>query len=444
MKFKTLILHILLFTTLAAFSSKKDSLVNLISTNKLPDTIQLSTIRELVYYELLELGNVDNAIMYNELAIKKAQQINSDKWLAKLYSLNGYIKCNHASDFEAAINSYYQALKFYDKYKDDSGALVVYSNLGIAFYNYKQLLDAEKYFLKAEELAAKLNNEEDLALVHTNLGAVYEALNKDSLSAINYEKAKNYYIKIDSELDLATIELNLANLLIKENTVVDKQTRNKAIAVFYKTKEVFKKYEAQNYYLINIISLGGELSMLGKLEEAATLLLEAEKLAIELNDKNLLVIVYEKLADNAKFKEDYKKEAYYLRLLVHCKDELFVEGKSKAIADVKVKYETDKKEAENEILVQEAKIKDAEIKQSNTVKFALLGGMLLISMFSLMLYNRFKTTQKQKVIITMQKQVVEQKNKEILDSIHYAKQIQQALLTSETYIDKTLKRLNKY
>lgn len=440
---KSLILFTLIFfiNVYSTFAGNKDSLLNLLNNTNLNDTLILSTLRELVYVELLEFGNFENATKYNEQAIKKAHQINSAKWLAKLYSLDGYIKYNYLSEFESAIKSYYQALKYYDKYNDDNGILTVYTNLGITFYNYKQLKDAEKYFLKAEEIAEQLNNQEDLALVHSNLGAVYEALNNDSFAVKYYEKAKNFYLTVNNELELATIELNLANLLIKENKSVNKDDRLKAIAIFYKTKEIFKKYDAKNYYLINLISLGGELTKIGKLHDAFEYLNEAEKLAVELNDKNLLVVIYEKLADNAQLLQDYKSEAKYLKLLIKCKDELFVEGKTKAIAEVKVKYETEKKEAENEMLVQQTKIKDAEIKQANTIKIALFIGILLVSFFLLLLYNRFKTTQKQKHIIALQKNIVEQKNKEILDSIHYAKRIQMALLTSEYYIEKNLKRL---
>lgn len=38
----------------------------------------------------------------------------------------------------------------------------------------------------------------------------------------------------------------------------------------------------------------------------------------------------------------------------------------------------------------------------------------------------------------------EEKQKEILDSIHYAKRIQQSLLPNEKYISKNLYRLNKF
>ena len=53
--------------------------------------------------------------------------------------------------------------------------------------------------------------------------------------------------------------------------------------------------------------------------------------------------------------------------------------------------------------------------------------------------------QKQKANIQLehQKYIVEEKQKEILDSIHYAKRIQTALITSERYISKTLIKLNR-
>ena len=55
----------------------------------------------------------------------------------------------------------------------------------------------------------------------------------------------------------------------------------------------------------------------------------------------------------------------------------------------------------------------------------------------------YKQKQKANEIIAAQKHLVDEKQKEILDSIHYAKRIQTALMPSEKYIDKCLKQLNK-
>ena len=61
-----------------------------------------------------------------------------------------------------------------------------------------------------------------------------------------------------------------------------------------------------------------------------------------------------------------------------------------------------------------------------------------------------KSIQKQKIIIEQQKILVdeayaqlEEKNAEVIDSIHYAKRIQTALMPNEKYIEKTLNGLMK-
>ena len=94
-----------------------------------------------------------------------------------------------------------------------------------------------------------------------------------------------------------------------------------------------------------------------------------------------------------------------------------------------------------------------QIKEQRKQQTLLYVGIGLIAIFSGFMYNRFRVTRKQKGIIELQKVeverrskiveeqkfVIEEKQKEILDSIHYAKRIQQAMLTSEGYFDEYLK-----
>ena len=76
--------------------------------------------------------------------------------------------------------------------------------------------------------------------------------------------------------------------------------------------------------------------------------------------------------------------------------------------------------------------------------------LLIVVIFSLFLFKRFKVTERQKTIIEKQKKLVDnaynelhEKNKEVMDSIRYAKRIQTALITSEKYIANSLNRLIK-
>jgi hypothetical protein len=105
-----------------------------------------------------------------------------------------------------------------------------------------------------------------------------------------------------------------------------------------------------------------------------------------------------------------------------------------------------------EKLVQAAAIEkqEAELKAKRTQQYFLFGGLALVLVFAGFMYNRFKVTQKQKAIIEgqkteveHQKHLVDEKQKEILDSINYAKRIQKAHLPTEKYLAKNLDRLKK-
>lgn len=80
------------------------------------------------------------------------------------------------------------------------------------------------------------------------------------------------------------------------------------------------------------------------------------------------------------------------------------------------------------------------------IAFIFMMSLILGSRFSLQ-FSKVETLQKkteqQAHEIEMEKLLVEEKNKEILDSIHYSKRIQKALLPSEKYIERNLKRLIK-
>jgi uncharacterized membrane protein len=132
-------------------------------------------------------------------------------------------------------------------------------------------------------------------------------------------------------------------------------------------------------------------------------------------------------------------------------DSLFNEENVKKTVQAKMTYDFEKKLAKDstknaidqqisndKILAQKAKIKKDEIR-----RYGLYGGLCLLLIFSVFIFNRFRVAKKQKLLIEMQKEMVEEKQKEVLDSIHYAKRIQRSLLPTEIYIERNLRRLQK-
>ncbi|MBI2279296.1 MAG: SpoIIE family protein phosphatase [Bacteroidetes bacterium] len=86
------------------------------------------------------------------------------------------------------------------------------------------------------------------------------------------------------------------------------------------------------------------------------------------------------------------------------------------------------------------------IEMSTRILLFIVVVLLLVIVFSVFMSNRYRVTQKQKkqieeqqIITDQQKQLVEEKNKEITDSIHYAKRIQAAILPSDKLVKEHLK-----
>ncbi len=100
----------------------------------------------------------------------------------------------------------------------------------------------------------------------------------------------------------------------------------------------------------------------------------------------------------------------------------------------------DKEIKEKEKQLQDAQLaqKETQIKQEKTQRYTLYGGLALLFVFGGFMFNRFKITQKQNKIISEQKDIVEEKQKEILDSIEYALRIQTAILPPQKIVKQYL------
>jgi hypothetical protein len=83
----------------------------------------------------------------------------------------------------------------------------------------------------------------------------------------------------------------------------------------------------------------------------------------------------------------------------------------------------------------------AESKKQKIIIYSVCGILIMVIGFAVFAYRSFRQKQKANIEITRQKHVIEEKQKEILDSIHYAKRIQTALMSPEKHIARELQRL---
>ena len=83
-------------------------------------------------------------------------------------------------------------------------------------------------------------------------------------------------------------------------------------------------------------------------------------------------------------------------------------------ADLQNKFEREKKE----ILIEKLKANEA---RNKTVNYALIIGSALIFLLLLMIFSRYRIKKKSETLLQKQNILISQKNKDVSDSIHYAK-----------------------
>ena len=86
----------------------------------------------------------------------------------------------------------------------------------------------------------------------------------------------------------------------------------------------------------------------------------------------------------------------------------------------------------------ELQLSATKLKQEKMYRTLLLSMAALILILAIFIFNRLVLTRKQKTIIETQKQIVETRNKEFVDSINYAKRLQAAILPQINQIKEKL------
>ncbi len=231
-----LIVFILLIINAFGQKQELDSLINLAKAYKYNDTTKVNLLNkaaEFAYYvggdyqyflateakELAEqLGYVEGlSEAYESLARHFLVNLNSQeafKALRKSYELNeqsGDIRrkaqlLNHLGDLyidfkrdsvEEAIRCFNDAIFLFEQLGDSLNKAIVISSLGNAFSLQGNLIEAIRAYNKALEIQIAFNDERLIAICYHNLGDVYSNLGNNELAIENYKNAFVYYEKND-------------------------------------------------------------------------------------------------------------------------------------------------------------------------------------------------------------------------------------------------------
>ncbi len=363
-------------------------------------------------------------------------------------------------DYPNALDFYFQAMKINELAGRENGIAANLSNIGNVYMDEKDYVKALSYLFKALKLNQKLERKTGIAVNNGNIGLVYKALGEHSKALKYFETA----LKLNEELDRkAGIAENLNNIGMiykfkadsSENDAARNLNYSTALEYYFRSLKISEKTGDRGAMANVLDNIGSAYVSLKKYKEAYDNIYRALDLAILTGERNVLKNNYESLSNlyeksNVRLQDTLGgkllsieemrlRSKYYYQRSISVRDELFSMENRKQLVQKEMNFEFDKKEAAAKHLQAQ---KDAEAaSEKNTQKwllFLITTILILVFVVAGFVFRSLRLTKKQNAIIEEQKILVEVKNKDIIDSINYAKRIQDALLKEEEHISEHL------
>ncbi len=378
--------------------------------------------------DLIDNGNYELAEKKSDSLFILSKQINYTEGVAESYNLKGVINRDQ-SNLKDALDNYLSALKLFEELKMPVKVAGIQNNIGLIYAEIKEYRTALAYYFKAEKINSSNKEKSRLAINYNNIATCYQKLNQFSSAQTYLQKSLLLRQEVADTIGMA---MSYHNIGINHQLTNDKDS---AIIFFNKSLSYLSNMSENIGHAYNYLELGNTLLQQGKLKEAEKYLLSSLRITQNSELEGLKVEVYKYLSMLYEKQNDFKKAYTYQNLYLASKDNVESDESKNEILKKELEYdfakrqELQRKDAENRQAVATAEIKSQKkLTTGAVIALIVLSGLILI------VFRSYTQKRKANEIISKQKEIVEHKNKEILDSINYAKYIQNALLPSEKSI----------
>lgn len=311
------------------------------------------------------------------------------------------------NNLEAAKKHYQQALMAAADIGDsDTESKSLYQVAQMNFME-EDFESALTYFYRTVEALTHVDKPHDLIEAYNGVGRTYYAMDKDSL-------ALNYFMKALDNSEMNNLEDLVPGCLVHIALVYEKKGKyDMAISNFERALGMEREAGNDNRIIQILNQMAGTYQKTKNAKESIDHAQQALALSRKQNDKQGMRKACTSLAMCYRVIGDYKKSLEYLEISMATKDSLFNAEKSLALANLEANYAIERKETENQLLIQKQEAVQAELEQSRWRTFG-LGAILLSALaFIVLLFRMNQSRQRTNQQLQQQKQELERQAKEL-------------------------------
>lgn len=435
---KRLILFILLINQTSGFSQRKsviDSVLLEVQTKALNKTIAEKALA--IPYDVTVNNLNKSFFIYERLYsenIFSGDKIRSGDLIEKL-ALVYYLKGNYL----ASYNMHLKSMQLFEEAGDERRKANVMATL--AYGSKKRNLKASlEMMANAIKILEKLDAKRDLTSAIDNYGVLFE-INGDLDSAMFfYNEALRLKITLNDSVGIPYSLNNIAGIYFIKKNFSD------GLAYINRSTEIRNKLHDYIGMAWNEYTLGELYVSLDNQKEAREHFRKSFQLAEKASYPDLQSRNARQLSSLFAKGNRFDSAYFYFNAFFSIHESIYNEKTQKQLLEMEALYETEKKSSQIVTLASKNAVIEKEIEKKRNSQLFLLFILGLCLIGGGLIYRAYrqkneanKIISNQKIEVERHKVLIEEKQKETIDSINYAKRIQYALLANEALLVRNLK-----
>jgi serine phosphatase RsbU (regulator of sigma subunit) len=378
---------------------------------------------------LSKKGVIDTALIYYDSALVMRTEIKDSSGIG--YTLYGIGSAyNKQGNLMGALEYFLSSLKIMQAIKDKPGMGQCLNMIGTIYKDQLDLPNALNYYKQSLALSQESKSDKAMAAAMNNIAMIYQMENDTSALALDY------FLRALELRKKTGIKSSVAQSM--DNVAICYQKMKKFPEALKYSKDAMEIQQA----IDDKGGIANSLNILGciyqnqhKLDSALFYALPGMEKAMELKypegKKRAAQLLYDIYKEQGKWKEALEMH----ELLKEMNDKIVNEQTRKSGIRQEAQYKYEKQAAADSLkAVADKQIVAAQLDKEQAKNYALFGGLALVLVFAGFMFNRFRVTRNQKLVIEEQKHLVVEKQKEILDSITYARRLQEAILPPMDFV----------
>ncbi len=389
-------------------------------------------------YSWMMKSDYDSAMKYVQLSISIFNELKIPTMQLAAYNTLGSIYLE-TSRYDKALEAYLNVQRIAEAENNSRGLVSALNNCGLLYSEMKRFDLALTNLKRAIKVAEEAKDERGTASSLINIGKIYgDMAVYDSVIYYN-ELALEVKREMNDKSGIATCLDNIgqANLMMGKNDL--------ALLKINEAAKLQEEIGDKRGAIISIINMGDIYAAIEKKQDAIASYKLAYNNSLKLGTTDLASKSADDLSGIYAAQGDFKSAFSFKSIYASLRDSILNEESNKNIAEMQTRFETEIKDKTIALLNKDKALQETEIREKKaeaakreSQRNVFIVGFVLVFALALFILWGYREKRKSNLALAQKNELIEEKNKNITDSINYAQRIQKAMLTSDAYLKKNV------